>query len=148
LNAYVEADAAWKADFRKGVAEAMQRFIGSPSTTPTIEEDLAAAAAISRRAAYMAMANSLYEEGDETKWGLNSSLVRDAYASIAVVYRYVIGLYATDLTLSRLAEAALEFVLSAEREFLMADQYVSAIPMMPWVALTSTLRYESARLTA
>jgi len=147
LNAYVEAEAARKADFRKGVAQAMQQFICSPSTTPTLKQDLAAAAAISRRAAYMAMANSVCEEGDETKWSFNFSLMRDAYATIAVVYRYVIGLYATDLTLSRLAETALEFMLSAEREFLIADQYVSANPMMPSVALPSTCQYESARLT-
>jgi hypothetical protein len=40
LDAYVEAEAARKADFRKGVAQAMQQFIDSPSTPPTLEEDL------------------------------------------------------------------------------------------------------------
>jgi hypothetical protein len=45
-----------------------------------------AAAAISRRAAYKAMANSVYDDGDETKWGFNSGLMREAYATIAVVY--------------------------------------------------------------
>jgi hypothetical protein len=64
--------------------------------------------------------------------------MRGAYATIAVVYRYVIGLYATDLTLSRLVDTALEFMLSAGHEFLIDGQYVSANPMMPSVGLPST----------
>ena len=133
LSAYIGADVAARAEFRNVVANATHRLIFDPSTTATLEDDLAAAAAISRRAAYIALANNICEEVDEARSGLlDPSLIKGAYATIALVYRYVIGSYVGDPMLSGLAEAALEFVLSAEGEYnsrLCVDQHLANLTL-------------------
>jgi hypothetical protein len=48
---------------------------------------------------------------------VDSALLADAYAALAMGYRYVVGFYATDPTLSDLGEAAVRLVLLAEREY-------------------------------
>jgi hypothetical protein len=118
LSAYVEADVAMRAEFRKVVAVATHRLVFDPLATATLEDDLAAAAAVSRRAAYIALADhSCKEIVDTGSDSLDLSLIRGAYATIAFVYRYVTGSYVGDPMLSGLAEAAVEFVLSAEGEY-------------------------------
>jgi hypothetical protein len=118
LSAYVEADVAMRAEFRKVVAVATHRLVFDPLATATLEDDLAAAAAVSRRAAYIALADhSCKEVVDAGSDSLDLGLIRGAYATIAFVYRYVTGSYVGDPMLSGLAEAAVEFVLSAEGEY-------------------------------
>ena len=118
LSAYVEADVALRAEFRKVVAVATHRLVFYPLATATLEDDLAAAAAVSRRAAYIALADhSCKEVVDAGSDSLDLGLIKGAYATIAFVYRYVTGSYVGDPMLSGLAEAAVEFVLSAEGEY-------------------------------
>jgi hypothetical protein len=132
LSAYVEADVAARAEFRNVVANATHRLIFDPSTTATLKDDLAAAAAISRRAAYIALAHICEEVDEARSRSLDPSLIKGTYATIALVYRYVIGSYVGDPMLSGLAEAALEFVLSAEGEYnsrLCVDQHLASPPL-------------------
>jgi hypothetical protein len=118
LSAYVEADVAMRAEFRKVVAVATHRLVFDPLATATLEDDLAAAAAVSRRAGYIALADhSCKEVVDAGSNSLDLGLIRGAYATIAFVYRYVTGSYVGDPMLSGLAEAAVEFVLSTEAEY-------------------------------
>jgi hypothetical protein len=161
LSAYVEADLAMRAEFRNVVAVATHRLVFDPLATATLEADLAAAAAISRRAAFIALADHNCEEADEAGSGsFNLDLIRGAYATIALVYRYVSGSYIGDPMLSGLADAAVEFVLSAEGESnseLSTGQYFSAKPTLPcndleyygepseisWVVSSQTVRHEN-----
>jgi hypothetical protein len=150
LSAYVEADVAMRAEFRKVVAVATHRLIFDPLATATLEDDLAAAAAVSRRAAHIALADHSCEEADDARSGsLDLDLVKGAYATIALVYRYVSGSYVGDPMLSGLAEAAVEFVLSAEGESnseLSMGQYLSAEPTLPCNDLES--RNETSEISS
>jgi hypothetical protein len=118
FNAYLDADAVRRADFRKAVAYVSHRFGFDPPTTPSLEEDLAAAVAIAQQAADLAYADDFVEmtDGVESCW-VDTALLADAYATLALGYRYVVGVYSTDPTLGNLGEVAARLMLLAEREY-------------------------------
>jgi hypothetical protein len=70
---------------------------------------------MAQQAAGIACANDVDQMNDECV--VNCALLADAYATLAMSYRYVAGVYATDSMLSDLGEAALTLVLLAEREY-------------------------------
>jgi hypothetical protein len=117
FETYLAADAVRKADFRKAAAYASHRFGFDPPVTPSLQDEVAAAVAIARKAAEIACANDFSQMIDGAGLGfVDSALLANAYATLAMSYRYVVGSYATDPTLSDLGEAAVRFVLLAERE--------------------------------
>jgi hypothetical protein len=119
LNAYLDADAWRRADFRKATAYASRRFGFASPATPTLQEDIAAALVIAQEAAAIADATDSDETVDGTgSYSADSDLLllADAFAALAFVYRYVVGFYTTDSTLGDLGEVAVRFVLLAERE--------------------------------
>jgi hypothetical protein len=119
FNAYLDADAFRRADFREAVAFASHRFGFDPPATPSLEEDIAAALAIAQEAADIAYATGIGEVIDAAGSGSADSdllLLADSFAALALGYRYVVGVYATDPTLGDLGEVAVRFVLLAERE--------------------------------
>jgi hypothetical protein len=115
FEAYLAADALGRADFRKSAAYASHHFGFDPPETPSLQDDLRAAVAMAQQAADIACANDF----DQTNDGcvVNYALLADAYATLAMSYRYVAGVYATDPMLSDLGEAAVTLVLLAEREY-------------------------------
>lgn len=115
FEAYLAADGLGRADFRKSAAYASHQFGFDPPETPSLQDDLRAAVAVAQQATEIACSKDL----NKTKDGcaVNYPLLADAYATLAMSYRYVAGVYATDPLLSDLGEAALTLVLLAEREF-------------------------------
>ena len=117
LNAYLDADALRRADFRKATAFASRRFGFDSAATSTFQEDIAAALSIAQEAAAIADATDSDEMIDSYSADSDLLLLADALAVLAFAYRYVVGLYATDPTLGGdLGEVAVRFVLLAERE--------------------------------
>jgi hypothetical protein len=118
FNAYLDADAVRRGDFRKAVAFASYRFGFDPPATPSLEEDIAAALAIAHDAIDIAYAIDIGEVVDEAGSGLaDPSLVADAYTMLALGYLYIVGFCTTDPTMGDLGEVAVRFVLLAEREY-------------------------------
>jgi hypothetical protein len=111
FNAYLDADVVRRRDLRKVVAHASHRFSFDPPVTSSRREDRAAALEIARRAAEISHANDLGEAADE-----GGSCFVDSCATLALSYRYIVGLYRADSALSKLGELAVKFVLQAERE--------------------------------
>ena len=118
FSAYLAANPFRRADFRRAVAYLSYQFEIDPPTTPTLEDDVAAAVAVAQKAADAACANDIGEFilDRESLSFVDSALLADASATLALGYRYVVGFYATDPTLSDLGEAAVGLALSAERE--------------------------------
>jgi hypothetical protein len=117
FETYLAVDAEGRADSRKAAAYASHKFGFDPPVTPSFQDDVAAAVAAAHKAADMACANDFSQMIDGGGSGLlDSALLANAYAALAMSYRYVVGFYATDPTLSDLGEAAVRFVLLAERE--------------------------------
>jgi hypothetical protein len=119
FNAYLDADMSRRADFRNAVAYASHRFRFDPPATPSLQEDVAAALAIAQDAADIAYATNTGELIDGAGSGSAGSdllLLADAFATLALGYRYVVGLYATDPTLQDIGEIAVRFVLLSECE--------------------------------
>src|ERR1700682_1368915 len=92
LNAYLDADALRRADFRKATAHPSRRFGFDSAATSTFQEGVAAALVIAQEAAAIADAT----DSDETLDGTGSYsadsdllLLADAFAALAFVYRYV-----------------------------------------------------------
>jgi hypothetical protein len=128
FEAYLAADDVKRADFRKAAAYASHQFRFEPPETPSVQDDHAAAVAIAQKAADIAYANDFGQMIDGGGLGIvDSSLLADAYATIALGYRYVVGFDATDPMLSDLGEAAVRLVLLAEREYDSALS-VSSVP--------------------
>jgi hypothetical protein len=121
FETYLAADVLKRSDLRKSVAYTSRQFGFDPPEIPSLQDDLGAAVAMAQQAADIACANDL----DQTNDGcvVNYALLADAYATLAMSYRYVAGVYATDPMLSDLGEAAVTLVLMAEREY---DVAVSA----------------------
>jgi hypothetical protein len=111
FNAYLDADVVGRRDFRKVVARASHRFSFDPPVTSSGREDRAAALEIARRAAEISHTNDLGAAADE-----GGSCFVDSCATLALSYRYIVGLYRVDSALSKLGELAVKFVLQAERE--------------------------------
>lgn len=117
FEAYLAADAVRRAEFRKAAAYASHQFGFDPPVTPSLQDDVAAAVAAARKAADIANANAFGQMIDGGGLGfIDSALLADACATLAMSYRYVVGFYATDPMLSDLGEAAVRLVLLAERE--------------------------------
>jgi hypothetical protein len=94
------------------------------TVTPSVREDRAAALEIAQRAAEISHANVVGETADEVDpSSVDASLLADGYATLALGYRYIVGLYPTDSQMSKLGELAVRLVLLAEREY---DPVVSA----------------------
>jgi hypothetical protein len=118
FEAYLAADEVRRAEFRKAAAYASHKFGFDPPVTPSLQDDVAAAVAIARKAADIACVNAFGQMIDGAGLGfVDSALLADACAALAMSYRYVAGIYATDPMLSDLGEAAVRFVLLAEREY-------------------------------
>ena len=118
FSAYLAADLMRRADFRKAVGYLSHRFRCDPPTIPSLRDDLAAAIAIAQKAADAASANDI-DEMIVDREGLSfidSMLLADACATLALSYRYVVGFYVTDPALSDLGDAAVGLALLAERE--------------------------------
>jgi hypothetical protein len=99
-----------RADFRKAAAYASHQFGFDPPATPSHQDDRAAAVAITHKAADIACANDFGQMIDGGGLGfVDSALLADAYATLAMSYRYAVGFHATDSTLSDLGEAASEY---------------------------------------
>jgi hypothetical protein len=116
LNAYLDADASRREDFRKATAYASCRLDFDSSTTPSLTDDIATALIAAQEAADIAFGTD-----DESLDGTGATdsdllILADAFATIAFAYRYVVGSYATDVTLDELGEVAVAFVLLVERE--------------------------------
>jgi hypothetical protein len=118
FEAYLAADDVNRADLRKAAAYASHQFRFDPPETPSIQDDLAAAIAIAQKAANIAYANDLGQMIEGSGLGfVDSALLANAYATLALGYRYIAGFDATDPLLSDLGEAAVRLVLLAEREY-------------------------------
>jgi hypothetical protein len=118
FEAYLAADAEGRADSRKAAAYASHKFGFDPPATPSLQDDVAAAVAAARKAADIAHANASGQRIDGGGLGfIDFALLADSCAALAMSYRYVAGFYATDPVLSDLGEAAVRFVLLAEREY-------------------------------
>jgi hypothetical protein len=118
FDAYRDSDALRRAEFRKAVAGVSHSFRFVSSRALSLQDDIAAAHCIAHDAANIAYAIDAGETIDEVGLGsLGVDLPGDAYATLALAYRYVVGLYATDPTLSGLGEVAVRLVLLAEAEF-------------------------------
>ena len=118
FEAYLAADAVVRTDFRRAAAYASHKFGFDPPVTPSLQDDVAAAVAAARKAADIAHANASGQRIDGGGLGfIDFALLADACATLAMSYRYVVGFYATDPMLSDLGEAAVRFVLLAEREY-------------------------------
>jgi hypothetical protein len=150
LNAYLDSDKSRRADFRKAISFASHQVeIDSPAS-PTLEEDIATALVIAQKAADIAEATDIDETEDGI--GLYSAdsdllLLADAFAALAFVYRYVVGIYATDPALGDLGEVAVGFALLAECEDNMAlaatPVAFPVIPLMTSSACTANQEFES-----
>ena len=118
FDAYLDADAVRRADFLKAVACVSHQFKFDPPVTPSVQEDRAAALEIAQRAAEISHANDVGEMADEVDPSfVDASLLADGYATLALGYRYIVGLYTTDSQMSKLGELAVRLVLLAEREY-------------------------------
>ena len=116
FEAYLAADPVRRAEFREAAAFASHKFGFDPPVTPSLEDDVAAAVAAAQKAADIAYANDFGRMIDGGGLGfVDSAFLADAYATLALGYRYVVGFYATDPMLSDLGEAAVRLVLLAER---------------------------------
>jgi len=118
FRTYLAADALGRADFRKAAACASHQFGFDPPETPSLHDDLGAAVAMAQQAADIACASDFGQmiDGDELGY-VDYHLLADAYATLAMSYRYVAEFYATDPVLSDLGEAAMTLMLLAEREY-------------------------------
>ena len=116
FEAYLAADDVRRAEFRKAAAYASHKFGFDPPVTPSLQCDVAAAVAVARQAADIAYVNAFGQMIDGGGGFVDSALLADACAALALGYRYIVGFYATDPMLSDLGEAAVRFVLLAERE--------------------------------
>jgi hypothetical protein len=134
FEAYLAADDVRRAEFRKAAAYASHRFGFDPPATPTLQDDVAAAVAIARKAADIAYANDFGQMIDGGGLGfIDFALLADACATLALGYRCVVGSYVTDSTLSDLGEAAVRFVLLSEREHdsALSENRVPAVSSVP-----------------
>jgi hypothetical protein len=119
FSAYLAVDPSRRADLRKAVAYASRRFEFDAPAAPSLKEDIAAALAIGQKAANIACATDIDEMIDGADSGSIDAdllLLADAFATIALAYRYVVGLYVADSTLGDLGEASVGLALLAERE--------------------------------
>jgi hypothetical protein len=124
FEAYLDADDVRRADFLKVVACVSHQFKFNPTVTPSVREDRAAALEIAQRAAEISHANVVGATADEVDpSSVDASLLADGYATLALGYRYIVGLYPTDSPMSKLGELAVRLVLLAEREY---DPVISA----------------------
>jgi hypothetical protein len=118
FEAYLAADVLRRADLRKSVAYASRQFGFDPTEIPSLQDDLGAAVAIAQQTADIACASDLDQMTDGSELGFVAyAPLADAYATLAMSYRYVVGFYATDSALCDLGEAAARLVLLAEREY-------------------------------
>ena len=119
FSAYLAADPLRRAHLRKAVAYASRRFEFDAPAVPSLKEDIAAALAIAQKAVKIASATDIDEMIDGAESGsINSDLLllADAFATLALAYRCVAGLYVADSTLGDLGEASVGLALTAERE--------------------------------
>jgi hypothetical protein len=119
FSAYLAADPSRRAHLRKAVAYASRRFEFDAPAAPSLKEDIAAALAIAHKAANIAYATDIDEMIDGADSGsINSDLLllADAFATLALAYRFVVGLYVTDSALADLGEASVGLALLAEHE--------------------------------
>jgi hypothetical protein len=119
FSAYLAAGPLRRAHLRKAVAYASHRFGFNAPAAASLKEDIAAALAIAQKAADIAYATDIDEMIDGADSGSIDSdllLLADAFATLALAYRYVVGLYVTDSTLGDLGEASVGLALLAERE--------------------------------
>jgi hypothetical protein len=118
FNAYLDADAFRREEFRKALAYVSHQFKFDPPVTPSVREDRAAALEIALRAAEISHAKEVDETTDDVDSSfVDVSLLVDGCATLALGYRYILGLYPTDSTLSKLGELAVRLVLLAECEY-------------------------------
>jgi hypothetical protein len=118
FSAYLDADAFMRKEFRKALAYVSHQFKFDPPVTPSVREDRAAALEIAQRAAEISHARRIDETTDDVDSSfVDVSLLVDGYATLALGYRYILGLYPTDSTLSKLGELAVRLVLLAECEY-------------------------------
>ena len=116
FNAYRDSDALRRAEFRKAIACVSHRFGFVSPGTPSLQEDIAAALCIAQDAADIAFAIDAGATIDEVGFGsVDVDLLADAYVTLALAYRYVVGLYVTELR--DLGEVAVRLVLLAEAEY-------------------------------
>jgi hypothetical protein len=72
------------------------------TVTPSVREDRAAALEIAQRAAEISHANVVGETADEVDpSSVDASLLADGYATLALGYRYIVGLYPTDSPMTK-----------------------------------------------
>jgi hypothetical protein len=117
FDAYLDADAVFRCEFRRVLASISLRFSAESATGPFHKDDIAAAVAISQHAADIANAidaDNLIEEIDPSF--LDDALLADAYATLAFVYLFVVGFYCADPLLGEIGDVAVRFVLLAECE--------------------------------
>jgi hypothetical protein len=117
FDAYLDADAVFRCEFRRVLASASLRFSAESATGPFHEDDVAAAITIAQYAADIANAidaDKLIDEIDPSF--LDDALLADAYATLAFVYRFVVGFYLGDPLLGEIGDVAVRFVLLAECE--------------------------------
>jgi hypothetical protein len=116
FNTYLDADCLRKVEFRKAVAYASHRFRFEPPSTPSLQEDIAAAVVIAQEAADIACASDIGEMTDGIDSGVvDVALMADAYATLAFAYRYLVGFYG-NLWMGDLGKVAVRLMLQAERE--------------------------------
>lgn len=119
FSAYLAAGPLRRAHLRKAVAYASHRFGFNAPAAPSLKEDIAAALAIAQKAADIAYATDIDEMIDGADSGSIDSdllLLADAFTTLALAYRHVVGLYVTDSTLADLGEASVGLAVLAERE--------------------------------